>query len=180
MAGGHRHLNFTWRVSSNTNSPTASLDLFSHMVTFRLHLSPYFSFSCAFLAQTLSFSLFLPGVFFQLIIFTSSKSCPRATLSESQRRACSVACCCRGSINHTHPHFFLNLLLHTTWGRCPLAPNVLWRPRSRSRDGSAMYAYTYTHPPRNLDTRAQLLPHITHGGGVLWHLTSSGAPEAAL
>ena len=42
-----------------------------------------------------------------------------------------------------------------------------------------MYAYTYTHPPRNLDTRAQLLPHITHGGRVLWHLTSSGAPEAA-
>ena len=47
MAGGHRHLTYTWRVYTITYPHIAPLDLFSHMVTFLLNnrvcISPFFS-----------------------------------------------------------------------------------------------------------------------------------------
>ena len=60
MAGGHRHLTYTWRVYHINLSNIAPLDLFSHMVTSSYTTTFHiFPFSLGVLAQTSLFLLFL-------------------------------------------------------------------------------------------------------------------------
>ena len=81
---------------------------------------------------------------------------------------------------HTHTPTHTHVLMHTIWGRCSLAPNVLWRPRSRPLT-AAQRMSTPSHTCHTC-ARVHTLTHTIYnqGGGVLWHLTSFGAPKTAL
>ena len=92
----------------------------------------------------------------------------------------------------THRHTHTQTLMDTTWGRCSLAPNVLWRPRSRPPTAAqcvsaplhTCHTWASVHK-RNFSRRTRAYPHwqaqcTTTGGGVLWHLMSFGAPTTAL
>ena len=91
----------------------------------------------------------------------------------------------------THTHRHTHSLMHITWGRCSLAPNVLWRPRSRpstaaQRMSAPLHtchtcARAHTATFSHMRARAHTDMHdAQQRGGVLWHLTSFGAPKTAL
>ena len=105
-----------------------------------------------------------------------------AALPDSTPRLCT----------HARTDTHTQTLMDTTWGRCSLAPNVLWRPRSRPPTAAqcvsaplhTCHTWASVHK-RNFSRRTRAYPHwqaqcTTTGGGVLWHLMSFGAPTTAL
>ena len=106
MAGGHRHLNYTWRDSPITSFSHRPIDSFSHLVVMLNILKAFFLFffSCGF-------------SFFACIL-------PRTNTQFTIQR-----------------------------GRCSLAPDVLWRPQSRSLSAArSMHAHNFADISLNLHT----------------------------